>query len=93
MKKNQTTKSVRYTKTAKNILSVAEKFVLLRRSNQVSGIRTAGESCRLFLCLHIIKWQALRLVVCGSSNARMDMLTYPEQHHRPFLFNVQKDKQ
>ena len=34
--------------------------------------------------------QANGLVVCGSSNARKDMYRSPEQHHKPYFFNVLK---
>ena len=53
-------------------------------------MRTAGESCRPFLYPIINKRQVYGLVVCGSSNARKDTLIRPEQHRKPYLFNVQK---
>ena len=63
--------------------------VLLRRSNSRCGIETADKSSQPFLCLRINNRQANRFVVCGSSNARKDEHRDPEQHHKPFLFNVQ----
>ena len=77
-------------KARKNILPVLKLCVSLQRSNKRYGMRTVGESCRPFLYPHINKCQANRLVVCVSSNARKDMYRYPEQHRKPFLFNVQK---
>lgn len=74
----------------KNILPIGKMFVLLQRSNSRCGMRTAGESCRPFLYPIINKRQVNGLVVCGSSNARKDTHLRPEQHHKPFLFNVQK---
>lgn len=79
-------------KARKNILPVLKHFVLLQRSNIESGARTAGKSRQPFLYPHINKCQANRLVVCVSSNARKDELSSPEQHRKPFLFNVQKSK-
>ena len=79
-----------YDNSAKNILSEWKKCVLLQRSNRISGMRTAGESCRPFLYPIINKRQVYGLVVCGSSNARKDTLIRPEQHRKPYLFNVQK---
>lgn len=74
----------------KNILPVWKKVVLLQRSNILYGIETVGESCRLFLYPTNTNNQVNRLVVCGSSNARKDKYRSPEQHHKPYLFNVQK---
>lgn len=74
----------------KNILPVWKKVVLLQRSNSRYGIETVGESCRLFLYPTNINNQVNRLVVCGSSNARKDKYRGPEQHRKPYLFNVQK---
>ena len=89
-KKNSSTKSVRCELLTKIILSVSEMCVLLQRSNPRYGIETVGESCRLFLYPIHINSQVVRLVVCGSSNAREDVYRGPEQHRKPFLFNVQK---
>ena len=74
----------------KNILSVVKPFVLLRRSNRISGTDAADERSQRFLYQHILTLQANGLVVCGSSNAHKDTLIRPEQRHKPFLFNVQK---
>ena len=74
----------------KNILPVWKKVVLLQRSNFRNGIETVGESCRLFLYPTNTNNQVNRLVVCGSSNARKDKFRSPEQHRKPFLFNVLK---
>ena len=83
----------RVSETAKKIiLSVSEKCVLLQRSNFRNGIETVGESCRLFLYPTNTNNQVNRLVVCGSSNARKDKFRSPEQHHKPYLFNVLKSE-
>ena len=83
----------RVSETAKKIiLSVSEKCVLLQRSNFRNGIETVGESCRLFLYPTNINNQVNRLVVCGSSNARKDKFRSPEQHRKPYLFNVLKSE-
>ena len=79
-------------KARKNILPVLKHFVLLQRSNTRSGARTAGKSRQPFLYPNIQSKKANRLVVCVSSNARKDELSSPEQHRKPFLFNVQKSK-
>ena len=76
----------------KNILPVWKKVVLLQRSNFRNGIETVGESCRLFLYPTNTNNQVNRLVVCGSSNARKDKFRSPEQHRKPFLFNVLKSE-
>ncbi len=76
----------------KNILPVWKKVVLLQRSNFRNGIDTVGESCRLFLYPTNTNNQVNRLVVCGSSNARKDKFRSPEQHHKPYLFNVLKSE-
>ena len=90
MEKSCTTKSMFYGNSAKNILSEWKKCVLLQRSNSRYGIETVGESCRLFLYPIINNRQVSGLVVCGSSNARKDKYRGPEQHRKPYLFNVQK---
>ena len=74
----------------KNILPVWKKVVLLQRSNSKRGTLTADKRCQPFLYPLIVKLQVNRLVVCGSSNARKDSRLGPEQHHKSFLFNVQK---
>lgn len=89
----QSTLYKRVSETAKKIiLSVSEKCVLLQRSNFRNGIETVGESCRLFLYPTNTNNQVNRLVVCGSSNARKDKFRSPEQHHKPYLFNVLKSE-
>ena len=90
MKKIRTTKSMLYGNSAKFFLLNGKKCVLLQRSNFKSGTRTAGKSSQPFLYPYNINNQVNRLVVCGSSNARKDKFRGPEQHHKPFLFNVQK---
>ena len=77
-------------KARKNILPVLKLFVLLQRSNIKCGMRTAGKSRRPFLYPNILNRQANRLAVCSSSNACKDEHLSPEQHRKPFLFNVQK---
>ena len=77
------------TNCKKNILSVVKPFVLLHRSNIESGTRTAGKSRQPFLYPDILTLQVNRLVVCGSSNAHKELLSIPEQRHKPFFY-VQK---
>lgn len=76
----------------KNILSVLEKCVLLRRSNIQSGTLTADKSCQPFLYPFINNSQLKGAVVCGSGNAHKDQLCSPEQHHSPYFFYLQKYK-
>ena len=64
----------------------------MQRSNFRNGIETVGESCRLFLYPTNTNNQVDRLVVCGSSNARKDKFRSPEQHRKPYLFNVLKSE-
>ena len=64
----------------------------MQRSNSRYGIETVGESCRLFLYPTNTNNQVNRLVVCGSSNARKDKFRSPEQHRKPYLFNVLKSE-
>lgn len=91
MKKNRTTKSTLYGNSAKFFLLNGKLCVFLQRSNRISGARTAGKSSQPFLYPHINNRQVnYGLVVCGSSNAHKDTLIRPEQHHKPYLFNVQK---
>ena len=54
--------------------------------------KTVGKSSRPFLCPIFTNRQSNRVVVCGSSNARKDKFRSPEQHHSPYLFNVQKSE-
>lgn len=75
-------------KAEKINLPVLKHFVLLQRSNIKCGTETAGKSRRPFLYLHINKRQANRLAVCVTSNGRKDEHLSPEQHRKPFLFNV-----
>ena len=94
MKKNRTTKSTLYGNSAKFFLLNGKLCVFLQRSNRISGMRTADKRCQPFLCLHINNRQVnYGLVVCGSSNAHKDMLIRPEQHHKPYLFNVLKSEE
>ena len=89
MKKNRTTKSTLYGNSAKFFLLNGKLCVFLQRSNFRNGIETVDESSRLFLYPVYINNQANGFVVCGSSNARKDKFRSPEQHHKPYLFNVQ----
>ena len=89
-KKNLVSVSATYGENENFFPSVGNICVLLRRSNILYGIETVGESSRPFLYPIINNSQVNRLVVCGSSNARKDMYRSPEQHHKSFLFNVQK---
>lgn len=89
-KKNLASVSATYGENENFFPSVGNICVLLRRSNILYGIETVGESSRPFLYPIINNSQVNRLVVCGSSNARKDMYRSPEQHHKSFLFNVQK---
>ena len=89
-KKNLASVSATYGENENFFPSVGNICVLLRRSNFRYGIETVGKSSRPFLYPIINNSQVNRLVVCGSSNARKDMYLSPEQHRKPFLFNVQK---
>ncbi|MCR5822351.1 MAG: hypothetical protein K6F85_05485, partial [Bacteroidales bacterium] len=89
-KKNLASVSATYGENENFFPSVGNICVLLRRSNFRYGIETVGESSRPFLYPIYINSQVNRLVVCGSGNARKDMYLSPEQHHKSFLFNVQK---
>ena len=89
-KKNLASVSATYGENENFFPSVGNICVLLRRSNSRCGIETAGKSSRPFLYPIINNSQVNRLVVCGSSNARKDTHLRPEQHRKPFLFNVQK---
>lgn len=88
-KKNLASVSATYGENENFFPSVGNICVLLRRSKTRNGIETVGESSRPFL-YPINNSQVNRLVVCGSSNARKDKFLGPEQHHKSFLFNVQK---
>ena len=89
-KKNLASVSATYGENENFFPSVGNICVLLRRSNFRYGIETVGKSSRPFLYPIINNNQVNRLVVCGSSNAHKDTLIRPEQHRKPFLFNVQK---
>lgn len=89
-KKNLASVSATYGENEIFFPSVGNICVLLRRSKTRNGIETVGESSRPFLYPIINNSQVNRLVVCGSSNARKDKFRGPEQHRKPFLFNVQK---
>lgn len=89
-KKNLASVSATYGENENFFPSVGNICVLLRRSKLPYGIETVGESSRPFLYPIINNSQVNRLVVCGSSNARKDKYGSPEQHHKSFLFNVQK---
>ena len=91
-KKNLASVSATYGENENFFPSVGNICVLLRRSNFKSGTRTAGKSSQPFLYPYNINNQVNRLVVCGSSNAHKDTLLSPEQHHKSFLFNVQKSR-
>ena len=81
-----------YGNSAKFFLLNGKLCVFLQRSNFRNGIETVGESCRLFLYPTNTNNQVNRLVVCGSSNARKDKFRSPEQHRKPYLFNVLKSE-
>lgn len=89
-KKNLASVSATYGENENFFPSVGNICVLLRRSNFKCGTLTADKSSQPFLYLHINNRQVNRLVVCGSGNAHKDVHLSPEQHHKSFLFNVQK---
>lgn len=92
MKKNRTTKSTLYGNSAKFFLLNGKLCIFLQRSNLTSGTMPLTKEVSVF-CTHILlTMQANRLVVCGSGNARKDKLVSPEQHHKPFLLNVQNKR-
>lgn len=91
-KKNLASVSATYGENENFFPSVGNICVLLRRSNIENGIETVGKSSRLFLYPLYINNQVNRLVVCGSSNARKELFSIPEQHRKPFFINVQKSK-
>ena len=81
--------SMPYTHSAKNILAESKNVCTFAAFKFPKRHKTVGKSSRPFLCPIFINSQSNRVVVCGSSNARKDKLRGPEQHHSPFLFNVQ----
>lgn len=89
-KKNLVSVSATYGKNENFFPSVGNICVLLRRSNIPYGVKTVGESCRLFLYPININNQVNGLEVCGSGNARKDKYGSPEQHLKSYFFNVQK---
>ena len=82
--------SMSYTPSAKNILAESKNVCTFAAFKYQKRHKTVSKSSWPFLCPIFINMQANGLVVCGSSNARKDKFLGPEQHHKPFLFNVQK---
>ena len=81
--------SMTYTHSAKNILAESENVCTFAAFKFTKRYNAADKRGQRFLYPYIINSQSNRVVVCGSSNARKDKLRGPEQHHSPFLFNVQ----
>jgi len=74
----------------KNILSVWKNVCTFAAFKFTIRYKTVSKSSWPFLYPYIINMQANGLVVCGSSNARKDKYRGPEQHRKPYFFNVQK---
>ena len=81
--------SMPYTPSAKNILAESKNVCTFAAFKFTKRYNAADKRGQRFLYPYIINSQSNRVVVCGSSNARKDKLRGPEQHHSPFLFNVQ----
>lgn len=90
MKKNSNAISTPYGISAKIILADSDIVCTFAAFKHTKRHESADKSSQPFLCLILTFMQSFRVVVCGSSNARKDKLRSPEQHHNPFLFNVQK---
>lgn len=73
----------------KNILSVPKIVCTFAAFKLIVRYNAADKSCQPFLYLDFTNKQANGFVVCGSSNARKDEHYSPEQHHKPYFFNVQ----
>ena len=73
----------------KNILSVPKIVRTFAAFKLIVRYNAADKSCQPFLYLDFTNKQANGFVVCGSSNARKDEHYSPEQHHKPYFFNVQ----
>ena len=90
MKKISNAISTPYGISAKIILADSDIVCTFAAFKHPIRHKTVSKSSWPFLCPIFINMQANGLVVCGSSNARKDMYRSPEQHHKPFLFNVLK---
>ena len=90
IKKSYHAISSTYADTAKNIFAISEIVCTFAAFKYQKRHKTVSKSSWPFLCPIINNSQVNRLVVCGSSNARKDKFLGPEQHHKSFLFNVQK---
>ena len=84
--------SMPYTPSAKNILAESKNVCTFAAFKFQKRYNAADKRGQRFLYPIFINMQVNRLAVCGSSNAREDELLGPEQHRKPFLFNVQKPK-
>lgn len=84
--------SMPYTPSAKNILAESKNVCTFAAFKINERCNAADKRGQRFLYPFIINSQSNRVVVCGSSNARKDKLVSPEQHHSPFLFNVQNKR-
>lgn len=84
--------SKHYALVAKNIFAISDIVCTFAAFKINERYDAADKSSQRFLYPHIINRQSNRVVVCGSSNARKDKLVSPEQHHSPYLFNVQNKR-
>lgn len=89
IKKSYHAISSTYADTAKNIFAISEIVRTFAAFKLIVRYNAADKSCQPFLYLDFTNKQANGFVVCGSSNARKDEHYSPEQHHKPYFFNVQ----
>ena len=89
IKKSYHAISSTYADTAKNIFAISEIVCTFAAFKLIVRYNAADKSCQPFLYLDFTNKQANGFVVCGSSNARKDEHYSPEQHHKPYFFNVQ----
>lgn len=89
IKKSYHAISSTYADTAKNIFAISEIVRTFAAFKLIVRYNAADKSCQPFLYLNFTNKQANGFVVCGSSNARKDEHYSPEQHHKPYFFNVQ----
>jgi PKD repeat protein len=89
IKKSYHAISSTYDDTTKNIFAISEIVCTFAAFKLIVRYNAADKSCQPFLYLDFTNKQANGFVVCGSSNARKDEHYSPEQHHKPYFFNVQ----
>ena len=89
IKKSYHAISSTYADTAKNIFAISEIVCTFAAFKLIVRYNAADKSCQPFLYPFIKNSISQRFVVCGSSNARKDEHYSPEQHHKPYFFNVQ----